>query len=32
MLGEGMLAHIKTFMKRYEHENMSFNLMSLVEN
>jgi ubiquitin carboxyl-terminal hydrolase L3 len=30
MLGEGMLDHIRAFMKRYEHENMSFNLMALV--
>lgn len=30
MLGQGMLAHIRTFMRRYEHENTSFNLMALV--
>ena len=30
MLGQGMLAHIRTFMKRYEHENTNFNLMALV--
>jgi ubiquitin carboxyl-terminal hydrolase L3 len=30
MLGQGMLAHIRTFMRRYEHENTNFNLMALV--
>lgn len=31
MMGEGMLAHIRAFMRRYEHENMSFNPMALTE-
>jgi len=30
MLGPGMLAHVKEFMRRYEHENIIFNLMALV--
>lgn len=31
MMGEGLLAHVRAFMRRYEHENMSFNLMALTE-
>jgi ubiquitin carboxyl-terminal hydrolase L3 len=31
MMGEGMLAYVRAFMRRYEHENMSFNLMALTE-
>jgi ubiquitin carboxyl-terminal hydrolase L3 len=31
MMGEDMLAHIRAFTRRYEHENMSFNLMVLTE-
>lgn len=30
MLGQGMLAHIRTFIRRYQHENIGFNLMALV--
>jgi len=30
MLGQGMLAYIRAFMRRYQHENIGFNLIALV--
>lgn len=30
MLGPRMLAYVRAFMNRYEHENTRFNLMALV--